>query len=87
MIMKLKFTTLFLSLFLFLGCSQDKPSEQAQAPKVVSRIPYGDDGHCTLRDDGWVVIESGGSKDMLPITLVSEELVKAFLEDIEESEE
>ena len=50
--------------------------------KVISKIPYSN-GHCSLREDGWVVIECSGSKDMLPITLVSQELVDAFAKDIE----
>jgi hypothetical protein len=50
--------------------------------KIISKIPYSN-GHCSLREDGWVVIECSGSKDMLPITLVSQELINAFEKDLE----
>ena len=60
-----------------IGCSK-----MQEEPKVISQIPYSD-GYCSLREDGMVLIECSGGKDMLPITLVSQELVDAFVKDLE----
>ena len=56
------------------GCSEE--------PKELSRVPYSN-GHCILREDGMVIIECSGGRDMLPVTLVSQELVDAFMKDLE----
>lgn len=53
-----------------------------QKPKIISHIRY-NDGYCSLREDGMVLIECSGRKDMLPITLVSQVLIDAFVEDLE----
>jgi hypothetical protein len=50
--------------------------------KVISKLPY-NDGYVSLRDDGMVLIETSNGKDMLPVYLVSQELVDAFAKDIE----
>ena len=54
-------------------------------PKEIARVPYSD-GHCILRDDGMVVIECSGGRDMLPVTLVSQDLVDAFTTQLEAQE-
>jgi hypothetical protein len=71
--------TLLIAIIVMIGCQENK------GPKEVSRIPYGD-GHCVLMDNGWVIIEDKNSKDALPITLVSESLIKAFEEDLEKKQ-
>lgn len=55
-----------------IGCNSVPPE-----PKGIARVPYSD-GHCILRDDFMVVIECSGGRDMLPVSLVSQELVDAF---------
>lgn len=64
--------------FALCGCGKSGPQE-------ISRVPYSD-GHCILRNDGMVVIECSGARDMLPVTLVSTELVEAFADEIESRE-
>jgi len=59
------------------GCGSNKPQ-----PKEIARVPYSD-GHCILRDDMMVIIECSGSIDMLPLSLVSQELVDAFTEKLD----
>lgn len=58
-----------------IGCAE-------QEPKEIARVPYSN-GHCILREDGMVVIECSGGRDMLPVTLVSQELVDAFTKELE----
>lgn len=62
------------------GCDSEPPE-----PKEIARVPYSN-GHCILRDDGMVVIECSGGRDMLPVTLVSKELVEAFIAQLEAKE-
>lgn len=50
--------------------------------KVLSKLPYSN-GYVSLREDGMVLIETPNGKDMLPVYLVSQELVDAFAKDIE----
>lgn len=57
------------------GCAE-------QGSKEVARVPYSN-GHCILREDGMVVIECSGGRDMLPVTLVSQELIDAFTKELE----
>ena len=64
---------------LLCGCAEPEPV-------VISRIPYSD-GHCTLLDSGMVIIECSGGRDALPVNLVSQELVDAFVKDIESKKE
>jgi len=62
------------------GCDS-APSE----PKEIARVPYSD-GHCILREDLMVVVECSGGRDMLPVSLVSQELVDAFTAQLEAKE-
>lgn len=67
-----------LLMILIMGCNSE--------PKEIARVPYSN-GHCILRDDGMVVIECSGGRDMLPITLVSQELIDAFTAQLEAKNE
>lgn len=62
---------------LIIGCSSEPPE-----PKEIARVPYSD-GHCILRDDGMVLIETPNGRDMLPVNLVSQELVDQFAAQLE----
>jgi hypothetical protein len=62
------------------GCSSQPPE-----PKEIARVPYSD-GHCILRDDGMVLIETPNGRDMLPVYLVSQELVDKFTAQLEAKE-
>lgn len=75
------FQLTLLLMILIIGCSS-KPPE----PKEIVRVPYSN-GHCILRDDGMVVIECSGGRDILPITLVSQELIEAFAAQFEAKNE
>lgn len=43
----------------------------------IAKIQWGRNT-CTLRNDLWIVISDGNSSDMLPATMVSEDLLKAL---------
>lgn len=43
----------------------------------IARIQWGGNT-CTLRNDGWIIISDGQSRDALPITMVSPGLVDAL---------
>jgi hypothetical protein len=43
----------------------------------IAKIKWGRNT-CTLRNDLWIVISDGNSSDMLPATMVSEDLLKAL---------
>lgn len=49
---------------------------------IASVVTEGGASKCILRNDGWIVIRSTDRKDkstdMLPITMVSEKLIKQF---------
>lgn len=75
------FNFTLLLMILITGCSSKTPE-----PKEIARVPYSN-GHCILRDDGMVVIECSGGRDMLPITLVSQELIDAFTSQLEAKNE
>ncbi len=50
--------------------------------KTISQLQY-DGGTITLTSDGYVTIEAeNGTKDSLPVSLVSEELAQKFIDDI-----
>jgi hypothetical protein len=70
-----------LKLFLLLiaGCSSGL---KESGPKEIARVPY-HDGYCILREDLMVVIECSGGRDMIPLSLVSQELVDAFTAQLE----
>ena len=59
------------------GCSS-----VSQEPKEIARVPY-HDGHCVLREDMMVIITTPSGLDMLPVSLVSQELVDAFTVQLE----
>jgi hypothetical protein len=74
-----KMRILLMSALLLSGCAE--PDAVA-----ISRVPYSD-GHCTLMNNGMVIIETTAGRDALPVNLVSQELVDAFVKDIESKKE
>jgi len=51
--------------------------------KIISELKSEDGSKITLTSDGFVTIEDkNGIKDMLPITLISEELAQKFMDDV-----
>ena len=70
-------------LIMVAGCSSEPP--EPPEPKEIARVPYSD-GHCILRDDGMVLIETTNGRNMLPVYLVSQKLVDKFTAQLEVEE-